>query len=598
MLNNKVRNNFIKDHHFYCFEGNQWNSLARASNKTLDFYHRKNMRENDKILERENNALTSKKGLEKRAKTQAIHGRKIEAHSLQMAHKAERLLLQEKSSQPIDIHYEQNMNQYLEKLSLEDVTAKIFRKSSIKQTLASGGVSKNSWNDFSRMSLKTASMNFPLKVVQKDEEGARMIHARIIEDEKRQKEEFLKKRQKIEEIRKQKREIMSTKREGPYTRPFSALITHEKSPNDPLSATTNTLKDEKTETKQKEMRKIQSAGPSTMKAVKPSQSKESFKIKTSQKQLDNPQQKRPLSVAVNPNSSSPEAQNPSKSGYIPLERYSEFNNLFVSKLNRLNTSTGTLPFSTILKKTSGMIRENLAKQQAEKAEKSSLSRPVTGATRLTSALHRPVTAKTAISAASAFSATSIPFSSGGVKRVVKKKVPEKWRPDQAFLDGDRGMNTAPVIRDELSQFDSDLNRKKGGLIGRTFYKPFKSGPYSSSTDPVPPAGSGPRGLVQDLDDYEALRNRPNPYKDARRQFLEQNMRKKQKEETKEEEILNKEAEEEEKLDQPIKEEKLAPVLTESINLDSAPVDECPQHPGSSKEALPEVIEEEKDADSL
>ena len=184
MLNNRTKSDqVIKDYHYYNQKGNMWNNLARASNKTMDFYHRQKELQSKTLVEEHEDAKNIGKSQANLHLQHQIDQRRIASATSKCVRKAERFILQERSSQPTDYKYEPVLDKHIESLQDQQKQIMILKRSAIKRTLGAGGTSANNWNDFSLMSEKQAKINFPSKVLQYDEEAARNIYKKIQKDD-------------------------------------------------------------------------------------------------------------------------------------------------------------------------------------------------------------------------------------------------------------------------------------------------------------------------------------------------------------------------------------------------------------------------------
>lgn len=352
MLNNRSAKGFVlKDFHYYKDKGNEWNNIARSCEKTMGFFHKQNMEKNSKLNSELGQEANSKRKKELEAAREEILARRISSSVQHTKRKTERFLIQEKSSQALDNKYEQKIDKQLKTLTEDDRHVMVLRKSGIKQTLASGGFSKNLWNDFSKLAEKQAKLNFADKIVKYDEEAARMIYERIKKEELDEKIKEQQKRENINKIREEKAFLKLTKASGAYTRPSTALTQPSYNRDSPESRLKSARCNEAHKLKELEL-----MGRKNGSIV------ESSPFKSAREERSDSHWSNRLFSAKISTGRNPCPRNNEDFLSIPFEKYSDFNGLFVSKVNMLNVRTDTLPYSEALLKSSQMVRDTINSQ--------------------------------------------------------------------------------------------------------------------------------------------------------------------------------------------------------------------------------------------
>lgn len=330
-LQNKAKNgSLLKDFHFYSHRGNSWDNVALASDKTFKFYHKDKICNDRKVEEKRQEALKGELGEHNLQKKEMIIGRKIDDLRMQADRKVERFMLQQASKQPIDFKFEPHVEDRADAVKNEEVPLMILKKSGMKSTLAGGGWSKNLWNDFSRMSTKQAKLNFPSTVLVKDEEAAIRIHNKIVNEEHQKRLKEFENNERIVKIREERNANLGPK--GGFSRPHTA-ITGEHTRE--FSASKNCI-----------------------------QSSRSQKIHSAVTLSENPSSVDRLAAPR-----SARCTKLSHSEAIPLQNYSEFNGLYVAKLNSLNTQVGTLPYSKVLLTASPLLKQNIQREQSARTNR-------------------------------------------------------------------------------------------------------------------------------------------------------------------------------------------------------------------------------------
>lgn len=353
-LNNRSHaGHFLKDHHFYAQVGNIWDNLARASDKTFHWYHKAELELNRKVeaeLQNHQNQIESQGNSEMREK---IEKRKVEDLKATFERKLERTLLQERSLQPLDRKIEPFVETVKQSLDQQGKDSLTIKRSGVKATLAGGGTSKNAWNDYSRMSMKASKLNFPDKVIQKDEEAARMIFQRIKKDENKEQLELKRKWDKIKQLKEEESRLKSIKSAAAYTRPATALTQSLYKSSRPMSPSkvSHTLDN------------ASDAEPPVGLRERPVHSAQTFQIKKlPHHQLVTDRLASAMTSSHHLRSSQVNAYNENN---IPLQKFSEFNGLFISKLNNLNIQASSLPYSTVLFAKSKLVQNNIGQQTQE-----------------------------------------------------------------------------------------------------------------------------------------------------------------------------------------------------------------------------------------
>lgn len=359
-LNNRsYGGHFLKDHHFYAHEGNLWNNLARASEKTFKWFHKADIEHANKIKSDTEGLTKTLESEQNSFMTKEITNRKIDDWKKGLDRKVERMALQEISKQPIDLKEEPYVENRLHSLDERNKKILALKRSAIKATLAGGGSSKNEWNDFSKLSLKAAKLNFPEKIIHKDEDAARMIFDRIIKDEQAEAMKDKEKWAKIHEIKKETELFKSMKSAAAYTRPITALTevskmrsvrpaSHSRTTNDYYNQ--NDLHDNPSNQA--------SRSPVTRERIV--QSAPQYQIKKKSKS-DTVTERLSSAQTASKNYRNDQIQG-LDSHNIPIDKFTEFNGLFISKPTHLNILSTSLPYTKVLLQKSNLVQKNIERQ--------------------------------------------------------------------------------------------------------------------------------------------------------------------------------------------------------------------------------------------
>lgn len=342
MLDNRNKDgHFLKDFHFYNTEDNLWNSLARASSKTMDFFHREHLKWNGEMQKKKEAEKNSASNAEFQRSKRAFEDRRVIDSQTFKERKMERLVLQEKAGQPIDHRFERDIDEKIFMLQADDAEKIVLKRSAVKKTLSATGGAPNVWNDHSQLTQKQTKLIYPPKVIEKDEFAAKAIFERIVQDEI---VDDMKKQQRLEQAEKIKKEvamIISEKNAACYSRPSTALTTNSPKYRPPSSP-----------------RQISAQTAASMRPGSAFRLT-SARIGSSCSSTHVPQSKRVCTKQKD------------ALGTIPLDKYSEFQGLLVTKLNNLNTKSDLTPFANILMTSSDLVRETLDSHRASCARMSS-----------------------------------------------------------------------------------------------------------------------------------------------------------------------------------------------------------------------------------
>lgn len=349
MLDNRNKDgHFLKDFHYYNADDNLWNALARAAPKTMNFFHTDHLRWNAELARKKAAEKSSANNVHFRQQKDTFETRRATDDQTFKQRKLERLVLQEVAGQPVDHRFERDLEERIHSLHTEDAEKIVLKRSAVHKTLSATGGAPNVWNDHSKLTEKQTKLLYPKPVISKDELAAKMIYERIVQDEAKADQKNQERKEKAEQIKKEVAHIISTKNAACYSRPSSAL-------------TTNTPR-------------YKPSNPSRQDSANPPASHRpmsAFRLSSAKFGSSCSSEHVPVSNRVC-------SKHKDSAGTIPLDKYSEFQGLLVTKINKLNTKCDMAPFANILMTSSDLVKETLDSQRLSSAR--TLSRPGTART--------------------------------------------------------------------------------------------------------------------------------------------------------------------------------------------------------------------------
>ena len=369
-------------------------------------YHSSEMMINKRMLADEKDYACGEQNRECSQTKERLDDRRLVLSMQYTRRKTERFVLQERSRQPLDNKFEKHITRHIGKLSNHDKNVMIMRKSGFRQSL--GGGNKNDWEDLSKLSKKNVKLCMPDKVIEYDEQAAMRIYRHIISDESKALCDENKKKDLINKIRDEKSYLQQVKAEGPYTRPFTAITSSR-----PVTG------------KATHDHTIRLPSARITSHYKPSEASDA-NMKTEQSPLKTTEDRQPASqwsdrlysAKIGSGKYSCSRMRESSSA-LPIDKYSDFSGLYVSKMNVMNTRTDNLPYSDILL-TSSQVVKNMVSNQVEN-----------------------------------ISSRARPRSSWLQKKIIDPK--DKWPeiPKEVKFS-DIEMNNAEVVLSEIDKFDQNL----------------------------------------------------------------------------------------------------------------------------------------------
>lgn len=346
MLDNRNKDgHFLKDFHYYNATDNLWNALSRAAPKTLAFFHTDHLRWNEELHRKKLAEHSSANSALFRLQKEKFEGRHAADDQTFKQRKLERLVLQEAAGQPVDHRFERDLQEKIHSLDVEDAEKIVLKRSAVHKTLSATAGAPNIWNDHSKLTEKQTKLIYPKQVISRDESAAKLIYERIVQDEAKADQANQERKEKAESIKKEVAHIISTKNAACYSRPSSALTT-----NTPRYKPSNPSRQE-------------SANPPLSHRPASAFRLSSAKFGSSMSAEHVPMSNRVCSKHKEP------------AGTVPLDKYSEFQGLLVTKVNNLNIKSELAPFANILMTSSDLVKSTLDSQRLTSAR--TLSRPGT-----------------------------------------------------------------------------------------------------------------------------------------------------------------------------------------------------------------------------